>query len=361
LSLIFPLRDKDPLSRRPVITGTIIALNILFFIFTAYRKDFPEIVRLLGAIPSEPNAPTFISSLFLHANLGHLLGNMLFLWAFGPRIEEEVGRPAYIFLYLVGGVVATGTHCLAQPGATLPLIGASGAVSSIMGIFLVLHPLKKIRIWYLIWIFVFLKVGIFRMRAIFALGIWLLLQAASAAFAARHPEEVQVAFFAHLGGFGFGAIAAASIRFLKLPRRRPHEEPPVLTLLPKDEHDPRKEALLMSLISHLKQGDEQQAMYEYEALLDLESDFEFSEAIFWRMARIYFSRRLYRPAAEALRRGLELYPQSPYAPEAKVLLGTLLAVHLGKKEEGIRLLSEAIREHPRPERARRALDIILRR
>ncbi len=360
MSLIFPLRDKDPWSRRPVITGSIIALNILFFLFTAYRKDFPEIARLLGAIPSEPNALTFISSLFLHGDLGHLLSNMLFLWAFGPRIEDELGRLPYLLLYLAGGIAATGTHFLAQPEVSLPLIGASGAISSIMGIFLLLHPFKRIRIWYLIWIFVFLKIGIFRMRAIFALGIWFLLQVAGAAFARGHPDEIHIAFFAHIGGFGFGLMLALILRPFGLPRRTEEEEPALVTLLPKDLLDPRKEALLMNIIQHLKSGEEQKALYEYEALSELDSGFQFEEAIFWRIARLYFSRGLFRPAAEVLKRGLSFYPQSSYAPEARLLLGGILALHLGKKAEGIILIREAMKDHPRPERVERVLRMIPR-
>src|SRR5262245_44936787 len=146
---------------------------------------------------------TILTGMFMHASWSHIIGNMIFLWAFGPEIEDAMGRVRYAIFYLLGGVAAMAAQVAADPNSTVPNLGASGAIAAVMGAFLVTYPRDIIRSLLIIWLFVRVR---FIPAALF-IGIWFLSQLINIGTVAR-SQTGGVAYLAHVGGFVFGAVTA---------------------------------------------------------------------------------------------------------------------------------------------------------
>jgi membrane associated rhomboid family serine protease len=143
--------------------------------------------------------------MFMHGSWSHIIGNMIFLWAFGPEVEDLMGRPRYAVFYLLGGVAAALAQVAAGPDSTVPNLGASGAIAAVMGAFVVTYPRDSIRS--LLVIFVFVRVAY--IPAVLLIGVWGLVQFLSLGAVAQQPSSGGgVAYAAHVGGFIFGAVAA---------------------------------------------------------------------------------------------------------------------------------------------------------
>jgi membrane associated rhomboid family serine protease len=219
---VIPLKDNVPTRQFPVVTTALIAANVLFYLL--YQRGgltVPEgPVNELAYHPCEVNDScpvvgqdwyiTALSSMFMHGDLLHLGGNMLFLWIFGNNLEDALGRGRYLAFYLAAGFVATGvqtfvTLAYGTPGeATIPNLGASGAVSGVLGGYLVLLPSARVITAIFLVVFFFFT----EIPAWVFLGVWFLFQAWSGGFSLLNPQEGGgVAFFAHIGGFVFGALA----------------------------------------------------------------------------------------------------------------------------------------------------------
>ena len=205
---IIPLTDA---SRRPtnvpIVTAGIIVVNALVFIVELLSGD--AFVTRWSVIPADIVAGrhwiNIITAMFMHGSWSHIIGNMIFLWAFGPEIEDMVGPRRYLVFYLLGGLAATLTQIAAGPLSTVPNLGASGAIAAVMGAFLVTYPRDRIRS--LLVIFVFVNVAYIPAAAL--IGIWFVIQALSLGTIAHQPEPTGgVAYAAHVGGFIFGAVAA---------------------------------------------------------------------------------------------------------------------------------------------------------
>jgi membrane associated rhomboid family serine protease len=144
---MFPVRDETRRpSRLPIITVSIIVLNTLVFVLELYGGD--AFVTRWSAIPTDivagHHVETVLTSMFMHASWSHIIGNMIFLWAFGPQIEDAMNPRRYALFYLIGGTVAMLAQILASPSSTIPTLGASGAIAAVMGAFLVTYPRYKI-------------------------------------------------------------------------------------------------------------------------------------------------------------------------------------------------------------------------
>lgn len=170
--------------------------------------------RRWGLTPRDPSPVAFLTSMFIHGGWMHLLGNMLILWLTGPFIEDAFGRPLFSALYLLSGVVAAGCHIVAFPGSDLPLGGASGAIAGLMGAFLIRYALVKIRFFY--WFGLIFR-GTFDAPAWLMLPLWLLQQFFFAWM--DTAGRGGVAYWAHIGGFVFGAAAALGIRKSRLEEK----------------------------------------------------------------------------------------------------------------------------------------------
>jgi membrane associated rhomboid family serine protease len=236
---MLPIRDLNPTTRTPVVNWLIVAAAALVFFAVQPRssgQDVAEFMYAEATIPCEiitaqplsvqevrtgtcnrdstpavyPDKRVYLSLLtavFFHGGIGHLLGNLWVLWIFGNNVEDELGHVRYGLFYLVAGVVASLGHVLMNPSSTIPVVGASGAIAGVMGAYLVYHP----GAWVVSIIppFFFLP---FRVPAAVFLVVWFLMQFLLAG------GDTNIAWEAHVVGFGFGVIAA-----IVLPRARPAE------------------------------------------------------------------------------------------------------------------------------------------
>lgn len=211
---MIPLND---VSRRPtsfpIITLSIIIINVIVFILELANGDaFVAKWSLVPAnIAAGQNLITILTAMFMHASWSHIIGNMVFLWAFGPIIEDAMGPWRYSVFYLVGGIAAMLTQVAFDPHSTVPNLGASGAIAAVMGGFLVTYPRDQIRV--ILVVFVFVRVTY--ITAALLVGGWFLLQLLNVGPIAS-AQAGGVAYLAHVGGFIFGAVAA---RLFEDPRR----------------------------------------------------------------------------------------------------------------------------------------------
>jgi len=201
-----PLGDASRRPARiPVITALIIVVNALVFVLELMRGD--TFAAQWSVIPAEIVSGhhwiTILTAMFMHGSWSHIIGNMVFLWAFSPEIEDAMGRGRYLVFYLIGGLVAMLAQVVADPHSTVPNLGASGAIAAVMGAFLVTYPRDQIRT--LLFIFVFARIKF--IPAALLIGLWFLIQL----FHAGSVAQVQtggVAYLAHVGGFIFGAATS---------------------------------------------------------------------------------------------------------------------------------------------------------
>ncbi len=218
-----PLRDENPIKITPYVTYALIGANILAFIYelTLTPPQLDGFFHLFAVVPRElsanlngiavhqpvPEALTLVTSQFLHAGFAHVGFNMLFLWIFGNNIEEELGHVKYLIFYLSCGVLAALSQWFFSANSGIPSLGASGAIAGVMGAYILKFPDARI--------VTFLPLGFFfttvRVPAIFFLGFWFLQQAFNGLATLEAPANVGmesggVAYWAHAGGFVFGAV-----------------------------------------------------------------------------------------------------------------------------------------------------------
>ncbi|HEY7703144.1 MAG TPA: rhomboid family intramembrane serine protease [Candidatus Limnocylindrales bacterium] len=226
---MIPLHDANPTRRTPVITLALIAACALVFGYQLLQMveggdaALSAFVTRWGVVPAELVASvragdlfsmevaTLITSQFLHGSLIHIGGNLLFLWVFGNNIEDRFGRFRFLAFYLVGGVVAGLTQVAIDPASTIPTIGASGAIAATLGAYLVLFPRARVTTA----IFLVFFYQLIEVPAIFVLGFWFILQlfdGLGSLGVTGAQATGGVAFFAHIGGFVFGAAVALLVR-----------------------------------------------------------------------------------------------------------------------------------------------------
>jgi membrane associated rhomboid family serine protease len=211
---LIPLTDA---SRRPVhvpvVTACIILTNFLVFVLELRGGD--AFVLKWAAVPANITAGhhwiTILTAMFMHGSWSHILGNMVFLWAFGPEIEDAMNPLRYLVFYIAGGLVAMLAQVAVSPSSTVPNLGASGAIAAVMGAFLVTYPGDQIRS--VLIIFVFVRITL--IPAALLIGFWFLTQLVNAGSVAT-VQTGGVAYVAHVGGALFGAITA---RFFEDPER----------------------------------------------------------------------------------------------------------------------------------------------
>jgi membrane associated rhomboid family serine protease len=215
---MIPLGDA---SRRPVHFPVVTALIILVngFVFFLELVGGDAFVATWSVIPADVVAGhdwiTILTSMFLHGSWLHIIGNMVFLWVFGPEIEDAMNPFRYLFFYLVGGMVAMLAQIAASPDSTVPNLGASGAIAAVMGAFLVTYPRDEIRT--LLFFFIFVRVTV--IPAALLIGFWFLTQLFNAGAVAT-VQTGGVAYLAHIGGFLFGAVTG---RLFEDPERLAEE------------------------------------------------------------------------------------------------------------------------------------------
>lgn len=189
---IFPYGDVNPRKHFPLLTLTLITANVLIFFLSL--SDFENIIYTYGFIPTSFTIATIFTSMFLHAGIDHIFGNLWYLWIFGDNVEDTIGKYKFALLYFISGIGATFTHLITNLGSTTPAIGASGAISGVLGSYIVLFPHAKIRV----------RFG--HLPAYIVIGLWFVMQLLFGATSFFGGTGSGVAFWAHVGGFVFGYI-----------------------------------------------------------------------------------------------------------------------------------------------------------
>jgi membrane associated rhomboid family serine protease len=218
---MIPIRDEMPTRHVPYVTYGLIAANILVYVLMwLFGSNQEAVVYQFALIPANLTTRLdpgdvfdIFTSMFMHAGLLHLAGNMLYLWIFGDNVEDAMGPFKYLIFYFTGGIVASLTHVLTNPGSQIPTVGASGAIGAVLGAYLVLYPNSRIMTLILLGFFTRMRL----IPATIVLGVWFVLQLFSGLLSLSGPDVGGVAFWAHIGGFLSGVVLA----FLFANRRRP--------------------------------------------------------------------------------------------------------------------------------------------
>lgn len=216
---MIPIRDKNPSRTFPLVNTAIIAINVLVFFYELslgpelrpflYRYGLVPAALFYPDIPEAGGLHTLLTSMFLHGGLMHLAGNMIFLYIFGDNVEDHYGHGPYVLFYVAAGVGAALTQIAINPSSTVPMVGASGAISGVMGAYMVLFP--QARIITLVPVFLFFT--LVEMPAVVFVMIWFVMQflfgLGSTVAGSTGPG---VAWWAHVGGFVTGAAITWALR-----------------------------------------------------------------------------------------------------------------------------------------------------
>ena len=204
---MLPLRDNNPTQRAPYVTYAFIALNIAVFVYQFLLLS-PEQTKLFvethAVVPLHlfsgygPSLSTPVSSMFMHGGIGHLISNLWFLHIFGDNVEDALGHTRYLVFYFFTGIVAVLAHALTDTSSMVPMLGASGAISGVLGAYLLLYPHARI----VTFAFLFM----FELPAVFFILAWFGLQVFSGLGSLGQASSAGVAFFAHNGGFAAGVV-----------------------------------------------------------------------------------------------------------------------------------------------------------
>ncbi len=189
----FPYKDENVSKSTPYVTYALIAVNVIVFIISL--ADFESIINVYGFKPSEFALITLMTSMFLHGGVGHIFGNMWYLFMFGDNVEDRLGKVKYVAFYMLAGLAATLTHYITNIGSSVPAIGASGAISGVLGAYIVFFPHVRVHVAS------YFTGG--TIPAYVMLGLWFVMQ-----FFGVFAGAGGIAFFAHIGGFVFGAAGA---------------------------------------------------------------------------------------------------------------------------------------------------------
>ena len=214
---MIPIGDENHGARGvPVVTTTLVLLNVLVYLYEA-SLPLPELRRFIyeyGAIPLEishgRDLYTLFTSMFVHGGLAHVAGNMLFLWIFGDNIERRFGSVLYLIFYVACGLAATWVHIQTDPNSILPTVGASGAISGVMGAYILLYPFNRVEVLIGWW-------WVLPVPAFLFLGVWFMTQLSNGMLALNVPtaQSSGVAFWAHIGGFAAGVLGTMVIAPLR--------------------------------------------------------------------------------------------------------------------------------------------------
>ena len=225
---MIPLKDENFTRSNPIITYWIIGICIGVFLLQLSSASFESgalfysygvvPASLLGSeqLPAEVSKIdpylTLITSMFMHGGIMHLLGNMLYMWIFADNIEDDLGKIKFILFYLASGIAAALTQVYLNVNSTIPMVGASGAISGVLGAYIVRYPKQRV--------LVLIPFGFFsqfvRIPALFVLGFWFILQFISSGFSGGQSG---VAYGAHIGGFVFGAVVMFFFGNLLIPQK----------------------------------------------------------------------------------------------------------------------------------------------
>ena len=227
--MILPLHDDNPTTTRPYVTvAIIVACTVVYLLMLPSAQLSRDAMYVLGVVPAVVTARvtpdylelpvplTIFTSMFLHGGFWHLAGNMLYLWIFGNNIEDAMGRVRYFVFYVLCGAAAVYANVLLNPASLSPMIGASGAISGVLGAYLLLYPRARVLLGVPIG---FLVVGLGRYPAVWVLLAWFGMQVVLGAFDLTRPAGAEggIAFGAHVGGFVAGLLLVTIFKRRDVP------------------------------------------------------------------------------------------------------------------------------------------------
>lgn len=213
---MIPIRDEIKSHRTPIVNYALILVNVAVFLYMLLSgPQMDSLVNTYAFFPYEltsgldlGDARSILTSMFMHAGWMHLIGNMLYLLIFGDNVEDRLGHWGYLLFYLVGGFVAAFAHTLVNPGSQIPTVGASGAISAVLGAYLIFYPQSRV--------YTFVPLGFFLrltiLPASLVLILWFLLQLLSGVATIGASDMGGTAFWAHIGGFVFGVLLALIVK-----------------------------------------------------------------------------------------------------------------------------------------------------
>lgn len=213
---MIPLRDDNPREQFPLVNSLFIAANIAIFIhqFSLSHEESEAFIQAYGAIPqaivARGDYGNIFSSMFLHGGVLHLLGNLLYLFIFGDNVENLMGSMRYFIFYALCGAGAAAAHIMSNATSAVPMVGASGAISGVLGAYMVGYPRARVLVFFPIFFF-------FRVPALIVLGVWFINQVAEGVAALGIELSGGIAWFAHIGGFVLGVVL---VKFFEKKRRR---------------------------------------------------------------------------------------------------------------------------------------------
>jgi len=212
---MIPISDDNPTRLAPIVNWALIALCVVVYLWEwSLGKAMDPALNVLGFAPASffspqtslsqyvglPAAATIFTSMFLHGGILHLAGNMLYLWIFGNNVEDAMGHIRFLLFYFACGVCAALTLAYIEPHSTVPMVGASGAISGVLAAYVLLHPRARVTVIVPLGIIIYP----FAIRAVWVVGLWFLMQLINAAFS--DPSQPGVAWWAHVGGFAAGLM-----------------------------------------------------------------------------------------------------------------------------------------------------------
>ena len=215
--MLFPYKDDNPRILVPYVTYVIISINVLVFVFqlnmgmvsSAAEREF---IYRFGFIPANFSIITVFTSMFLHGGISHIMGNMWFLWVFGDNVEGILGHVKFAVFYIICGLAATMSQLFVDPSSTIPMVGASGAIAGVLGMYMIRFPHARVHVFAFIIIFF----TTFRIPAMFVLGFWFFNQLTNGLGSLGFDTTGGVAWFAHIGGFISGVILNQAFKHIRL-------------------------------------------------------------------------------------------------------------------------------------------------
>ncbi|RMD94477.1 MAG: rhomboid family intramembrane serine protease [Calditrichaeota bacterium] len=211
---MIPLKDDNPRIGTPVMNYILLALNVLVYVYemTLSPGELEQFIRHFGAVPNDitsfRNLHSLFTAMFLHGGLMHVAGNMLYLYIFGDNVENSMGSLRYLLFYLLCGLGASVSHIVIEPSSTMPMVGASGALSGVLAAYLVTFPRARV----LVLVPVFFFITTIRLPAFIMLGFWFLMQLTSGLASLGLNVSGGIAWFAHIGGFLVGILLVKVFR-----------------------------------------------------------------------------------------------------------------------------------------------------
>jgi membrane associated rhomboid family serine protease len=382
--IILPYGNDRRTCRFPAVTYALIAANIAAFLWML-PLDRSVAISSLGLVPAHASLRDIISSMFVHANVFHLGWNMLFLWLFGPNVEDALGRLEYTILYLGSGIAAALLHLFvvaqfAPVASNIPVVGASGAIAGILGVFAIRFYKTNIKVFWSFVVLIFpVKSDTFKVPAVAGLGIWFMEQLYYGLNSLTHPMESGVAYWSHIGGMMFGMLLASAARlglegskeylmtdaksFIRrgttwdavenlelLVDRDPdnadaHAE---LAKLYAEQQNPHEAIphFKKSVEIHLRRGERDKASLRYSEMRDYYRDATMDLAQEFQIARYLMEMCVHKQAAQMFQNISFNHPGTPEAEVALMKAGDICLDSMDDPQRAVWCYERFLREYP---------------